>query len=448
MGAMEGWAYPPTGAAAEKVSMATQMESRVGIPDVEEARRLLRPGAIHVAEQVASAVLGSHATLPILTSLPTDSVADYHVVRTLVTTVFTDGSITPSASPGHPITARAATNAIAVADYFDILVHWATCAIVALSYGDVTLDEGRRCGISMATRIFIKSEPHSAKKLLEERYRIVYSVSLIENVVERILFGFIGYAMKATWTEGEWGLGMGHSCSQIQSVNELIQRRGFRADSDQRGFDVNQDEPHFEAREVFTRELAARLQLSTMWVKMALFFIEIWQHKVILFSDGTVALLDCIWPSGRYTTSLGQTYMEKIAAAAAALALGRVPGNMAQGDDALYTDITTEYASLFSVLGLPLKQFNVGPIREFCGHTYSGHGCQATFLGVGKALARLCSKTPNNVVESLDGVLYALRHNDLHQDVISLLTQVGNFGEPDHGVEALLHRDRCDGSGQ
>lgn len=40
--------------------------------------------------------------------------------------------------------------------------------------------------------VFIKPEPHKLKKLREQRYRIISAVSLVDTLIDRILFGWLG----------------------------------------------------------------------------------------------------------------------------------------------------------------------------------------------------------------------------------------------------------------
>lgn len=64
----------------------------------------------------------------------------------------------------------------------------------------MTAEELVQEGVRDPVRIFIKVEPHKLKKMLEEKYRLISGVSLVDQLVERLLFSRQNEAEIENWT--------------------------------------------------------------------------------------------------------------------------------------------------------------------------------------------------------------------------------------------------------
>lgn len=78
-----------------------------------------------------------------------------------------------------------------------------------------------RAGFCDPIRLFVKQEPHPVRKLKEGRYRLISSVSLIDQLVERMLFGPQNQLEISEWANIPSKPGMGLS---LQEQGDTIMR--------------------------------------------------------------------------------------------------------------------------------------------------------------------------------------------------------------------------------
>lgn len=71
-----------------------------------------------------------------------------------------------------------------------------------------------RHGLCDPVRLFVKQEPHPMRKIVAKRFRLISSVSLIDQLIERLLFGFQNQAEIASWKTCPSKPGMGLSLAE------------------------------------------------------------------------------------------------------------------------------------------------------------------------------------------------------------------------------------------
>lgn len=106
---------------------------------------------------------------------------------------------------------------------------------------DVTAIELVEMGLCDPVRLFVKQEPHPKRKIVSRRFRLISSVSLIDQLIERLLFGYQNRLEIALWETCPSKPGMGLSVpTQAQSIwKDLAMKHTLcaAAEADISGFD-------------------------------------------------------------------------------------------------------------------------------------------------------------------------------------------------------------------
>lgn len=179
-------------------------------------------------------------------------------------------------------------------------------------------------------RVFVKNEPHPLSKLEEGRVRLIHSVSLVDQLVERVLFSKQNQLELACFTLIPSKSGMGIS-NQLQRQTVVAMRpksSGSPFSSDVSGWDfsVSGDELDFDAQ--------LRVELGSMegtpGREAVLNRVRCLALAVFQFSDGSmIAQTVGRWQkSGSYNTSSSNSRIR----VACALEAG-AEAAMAMGDD-------------------------------------------------------------------------------------------------------------------
>jgi len=140
----------------------------------------------------------------------------------------------PKSSPGYPFTHLEKNEEVDPLELYqfvnETLKTWDKVEpfnlvrLSAFNYADrVALCElAMLCGFSWPTSLFIKGEPTKEEKVA----RLIYAVSIVMNIIGRILFGdYLGH-VKTTWTHATHKVGMdfstqngiNHTCAYYQSM--------------------------------------------------------------------------------------------------------------------------------------------------------------------------------------------------------------------------------------
>lgn len=151
--------------------------------------------------------------------------------------------VQPDSGPGVPLNRLAAENQQLVERYADLIVDAVVARLKLLVHTDeevlhnmnpVELVEAGFCD---PIRLFVKNEGHDEGKLSTGRVRLISSVSIVDQIVERMLSTSQNNAEKAKWRRVPTKVGLGFSDDDNQFMWEDISARGPRAQSDISGFD-------------------------------------------------------------------------------------------------------------------------------------------------------------------------------------------------------------------
>lgn len=122
-------------------------------------------------------------------SIPDDFFQRSHFDRILAT------KIDWTSSPGYPYLMRAPTNGI-----FFRVVDGSPSSEAADHVWEIIQDRIRE-GDADPIRLFIKPEPHSSRKLEEGRYRLISSVSVVDQIIDHMLFGEMNQKLCDNWMD-------------------------------------------------------------------------------------------------------------------------------------------------------------------------------------------------------------------------------------------------------
>jgi hypothetical protein len=146
-------------------------------------------------------------------------------------------------SPGVPLAHLASANGPLIDKYYEQIV----LAVYARLKLLMETDEARlhklspvelvQQGFCDPIKLFVKGEGHDRDKLLTGRVRLISSVALVDQVVERVLSTTQNLAEKRNWFTTPTKCGIGFTHAENLRMYEAVNEKGPRAQSDISGFD-------------------------------------------------------------------------------------------------------------------------------------------------------------------------------------------------------------------
>jgi hypothetical protein len=243
------------------------------------------------------------------------------------------------------------------------------------SFETLTPEELVQQGLCDPIRLFIKGEPHKQSKLDEGRYRLIMSVSLVDQLVARVLFQNQNKREIALWhsVPSKPGFGLSTDAQVEDFLRCLVEVCGaestdalcenhekYLIPTDCSGFDWSVAdwmlEDDMEVRNRLTidnSELTMRLRAA--WLKCI-------SNSVLCLSDGTLLAQERpgVQKSGSYNTSSSNSRIRVMAAYHCG-----ADWAMAMGDDAL--ESPNSRLEEYKDLGFKVE---VSRELEFCSHIF------------------------------------------------------------------------------
>jgi len=280
--------------------------------------------------------------------------------------------------------------------------------------------------------VFIKDEPHKLEKINAQRLRIISSVSLVDSLIERVLFSRQNKLEIKMCNYIPYKPGMGLDDDGQRNLFKWFQDRQAEyniCSTDIRAWDWST--PHW----LLDFETKYRLRTGNEvggWARLVRNYNFGLQRKVFQLPSGEMfeQTAPGIVPSGTYCTSSGNSHMRAGLSFVAQLNLGcdeepRAEGGQ-MGDDALerYLEgLEEEYNKLgFVTKGVELKEKDH---FSFCSTSWEGNWCGRPESWT-KTLFRFLSKNPNDPLYSQwrKQLEYDLRH---HNKLSELLVRVDEY---------------------
>jgi len=237
--------------------------------------------------------------------------------------------------------------------------------------------------------LFIKPEPHKAKKKDQQAWRLIHSVSLVDNLISRILLGgfcdkliqeYQKVPNKAGWTPSAGGYKWLYST--------LLSRSGGRADftmADKSQWDFTMQSWVVHAFVMLLERLTSGLEADEWQTVLVNHFSALFHG--CLFSIGRNYIRQTtygIMKSGWYGTicfnSIAQVCLHILAAHRAGVNWRKTMPH-ALGDDTVQPSagLTPEYEKQLGLTGCVLKEFERRTDVVFGGHTFTAHVCVPTY---------------------------------------------------------------------
>lgn len=257
-------------------------------------------------------------------------------------------------------------------------------------------------GLADPVRTFVKNEPHSAAKLAEGRTRLIFSISMVDEIIERLLCSDQNMAEIAQWDTipSKPGMGLGTD-EQAATLFADVERQCAPGEqflsTDVSGWDWSVQGWMFAVdlgrrKFLWERGLPRALRGQTRWYSALSGRYRCLMNSVVVLSSGEAfaQATPGIMKSGSYLTSSTNSFT-RVALADLAGARWAV----AMGDDcleALTEDTETRYAEYgFRLTDAAVCTLETG--FEFCSHRFerSPLGVIARPLNVAKGLFRFLS---------------------------------------------------------
>lgn len=155
-------------------------------------------------------------------------------------------------SPGVPLMKYANTNQLLFEGYADYIADLVADRMSAIykDRGESSSIEAINSNLCDPIRVFIKQEPHKREKMDEGRFRIISSVSVVDQIIDRMIFGKLNDSEIENWKNIPFKVGTGLSTDkQVEELEENIRSyfdTGFTTD-DQSGWDWSFKEWNFRS---------------------------------------------------------------------------------------------------------------------------------------------------------------------------------------------------------
>lgn len=229
-------------------------------------------------------------------------------------------------------------------------------------------------GLCDPIRLFVKGEPHKQSKLDEGRYRLIMSVSLVDQLVARVLFQNQNKREIALWRSvpSKPGFGLSTDSQASEFIGLLASKVGVAPSeltsnwrhhlvpTDCSGFDWSVSEwmlhDDMEVRNRLTTDLTPlTAHLRRVWVACI-------SRSVLCLSDGTLLAqrIPGVQKSGSYNTSSSNSRIRFMAALHCGASWA-----VTMGDDAL--ESTDSNLEEYKCLGFKVE---VSEQLEFCSHNF------------------------------------------------------------------------------
>lgn len=315
-------------------------------------------------------------------------------------------------SPGYPYMRLARTNGELLDLHASLIEDLAVRRLEDLWASDLDeialydAEELVDCGLCDPIRVFVKNELHGRLKVSQGRMRLIMSVSVVDQLVERVLNGTQNNVEIGMWEDIPSKPGMGLGDEGLWSLEACFRKMRHPLSSDISGFDWSVSAWWLDC------DARAREMLTGVGRQMHRKRAMCLGRSMLVFSDGVVwtQTQDGVQKSGSYNTSSTNSRIRYMLAALVARRGGWSGEVAAMGDDAVEDSPEDDLAPAYLELGFRLKEASRD--IEFCAYKFDLAG---GFEPVRwhKMLANLLWTKPRDMAHANE-LLVALRHELRH----------------------------------
>lgn len=277
-------------------------------------------------------------------------------------------------------------------------------------------------------KVFIKQEPHKEAKIAEKRFRLILAVSMVDTMIDRILFG---------WFQN--GLATKHYLVP-SAIGWTPMRGGYR--SLPKGVKLMADKKMWDwtvtwqARAFIDVVKMLRPNGGTEWETLVeARYSALFEHAIYQMPNG--ALIRQGWPgimkSGCYLTIAGNSVMQDIMSQIAYDRLGWERGWFKAGGDDTIEDPPPDveaYLRELNRMGAVVKEWKLSDEQEFLGFVYPRQGCPKP-LYEQKHLYSLLHMDPRVQESMLESYLLLYANDDEQYEMLVLLATTLGYPELD-----------------
>lgn len=402
--------------------------------------RSIRPSAVYVLKpkEVAQAFWESTNSHKLRVSEP-DSLKDLISVINHVI----DHELVKTSSPGAPLCADYPTNESwmtepSIRQMIVDTVVYRIDAYARVKDEDLKdpLQNWQNCLLDFV-RVFIKAEPHSLKKIQQKRYRLIACVSVVMQIISRILHG-----EQHRWAVNNWrtnaakcGFGV-HSASvdEWNSIKAHIRMMDNPKDSDQKCYDWHVSEFDYECLLEYRNMI---YDCSDEWRRVIRTELLLNSHHVFMAGNGHawMVLTPGIQLSGKFLTTEGNSDMRAMEAYHAHyMCFGYFPAvePIVMGDDSIedWPGTREQMVATYKLLGKKLvSEERTDGKLEWCSAAITPVNDEpVVYLNQDKALYRLIHQSPTAIPEVSQQVQHLFSH-ETWEKVKPLVDKIASASE-------------------
>jgi len=258
-------------------------------------------------------------------------------------------------------------------------------------------------GVVDPIRLFVKDEPHSTSKIDSKRYRLIFLLSIIDNIIAKLLFSVQNMEEISSHRDLPSKPGLGLHDDGLEDIYGWAQAApGPIASADISGWDWSMTAEDFDA------DLNRRVNLnnghSSVWYKLAKVHYRCMKYKLLVTSDSIVYEQQTpgVMPSGWYNTSSTNSYVRTLDSYIVQYESGVLdPWAFSMGDDCLETLVEKTAADTgYTRRGKLLKMYvQEHPNEfEFCSHRFNNSPLGVP-TNIPKLIKSFLHETPKNELD-------------------------------------------------
>lgn len=338
--------------------------------------------------------------------------------------------VQPASSPGVPFVKLAKTNKelFSNAYYRGLIFSLVVIRLRKIAQYDYSEIEAMspcdlvKLGLTDPIKVFIKQEPHKVAKVKAGKLRIISNVSIVDQLIERILCSKQNKVEIARWTVCPSKPGMGLHDEGLKEIYHTVveaQRAQPLAETDVSGWDWSVPEWLLKF-DMQCRADLYRCPADSLLRKLLLFRGHAISNKVFALSDGSLYAqgVPGVQASGSYNTSSSNSRMRVSLAWLIGCAWA-----IAMGDDDVESEVP-DARNKYEALGFVVKDYKrlerLGCF-EFCSTRFEGNwaGYSAQWL---RTVYRYLSHSPASFAQNPEyrtQLVGDLRHHPDNQEILS-----------------------------
>jgi len=310
-----------------------------------------------------------------------------------------------TSSPGYPYMRRATTNG----DFFACVDGEPSTKMLDFVWNLLVDRLGSRD--SDPIRLFVKPEPHKQKKLDQGRYRLISSVSVVDQIIDHMLFADMNQQMVDNWLYVPSKVGW----APVNGGHRIIPKQKWMA-LDKSAWDWTV-QPWLCEMVLETRMRLCE-NLSGEWIDLAQWrYVELFVAPVFITSGGwrMRQAQPGVMKSGCVNTITDNSLMQVILHLRVSMELGLVPSPIyTMGDDTLQQPVPdmqkyVDAMSAFSIVKEAALQ------NEFAGNRFIGRRIEPMYKG--KHAYTLLHLNPE-ILPQLANSYVLLYHRSIYRDLM------------------------------